>query len=83
MAPNDSANPIGTEPTVHINWDDDGMHLVIQGAITADHLIVAAHHLERTADGIIDAMARLAESQQPRLAIARAMPGATGMPNGG
>lgn len=62
-------------PRVVMTWDAAGaLHVVIDGGVTHDHLIVGAYHLQRTAGSIIDALA-VHQPQRPALVRAASMEG--------
>lgn len=67
LAPAD-ANPIGDAPKVTATWENNALHLLIEGKVTPEHLAVLAFTVQRTANAILDAMqAHAAETAPPRI----------------
>lgn len=61
-----SAEPIGDTPRVTATWEDNALHLVIEGKITPEHLAVLAFTVTRTGNQMLDAM-QMQAAKTPRI----------------
>ena len=68
MAEDVNPNP----PHIDVAWDGAGtMHLIVEGSITSDHLVMAAFMLTRTASQMVDdAMRRARDLDKPSPLVA-------------